>query len=94
MLPPPDVLGAIKLYCGDLYGGKLTCLDSEQVARLTNCWNTAVKDVWGLPRSTHRVYTRWLSSDHSNQREDLAARWPNFFRSLLNGPSPEVAVVA
>ena len=23
-----DVLGAIKLYCGDLYGGMLTCLDS------------------------------------------------------------------
>ena len=27
-----DVLGAIKLYCGDLYGGMLTRLDSEQVA--------------------------------------------------------------
>ena len=27
---PSDVLGAIKLYCGDLYGGRLTCLDSEQ----------------------------------------------------------------
>ena len=29
---PLDVLGAIKLYCGDLYGGMLTLLDSEQVA--------------------------------------------------------------
>ena len=29
---PSDVLGAKKVYCGDLYGGMLTCLDSEQVA--------------------------------------------------------------
>ena len=29
---PSDVLGAIKLYCSDLYGGMLTRLDSEQVA--------------------------------------------------------------
>ena len=76
---PLDVLGAIKLYCGDLYGGILTCLDIEQVALLTNSWNTAVKDVWGLPRSTHRVYTKWLSSDHTSLREDLASCWPNFF---------------
>ena len=46
---PPDVLGAIKLYCRDCYGGMLTRLDGDQVACLTNCWNTAVKDVWGLP---------------------------------------------
>ena len=61
---------------------------------MANCWNTAVKDVWRLPWSTHRVYTKWLSSDHTSLREDLASRWPNFFCSLLNGPSPEVAVVA
>ena len=48
----------------------------------------------GLPQSTHRVYTKWLSSDHTSLREDLASRWPNFFQSLLNGPSPEVAVIA
>ena len=40
------------------------------------------------------MYTQWLSSDHTSLREDLASHWPNFFRSLLNGPSPEVAVVA
>ena len=61
---------------------------------LTKCWSTAVKDVWGLPRSTHTVYTRWLSCGHTSLQEDLAARWPKFFRSLLAGPSPEAAVVA
>ena len=40
------------------------------------------------------MYTRWLSAGHTSLREDLVARWPKFFRSLLTGPSPEVAVVA
>ena len=60
---------------------------------MTNCWDTAVKDVYGLPRSTHRVYTKWLSSDHTSLKEDLASRWPKFYRSLLKGPSPEVGTV-
>jgi hypothetical protein len=91
---PSEVLGAIKLYCGDLYGGMLARLDGDPAKKLTNCWNTAIKDIWGLPRSTHTVYTRWLSSGHTSLREDLAARWPKFLRSLLSGPSPEAAVVA
>ena len=91
---PTEVLGAVKLYCGDLYGGMLSPIDSETVKQLTNCWNTCVKDVWGLPRNTHTVFTRWLSAGHTSLQDDLMARWPKFFRSLLTGPSPEAAVVA
>ena len=47
--------------------------------KFTNCWNTAVN-------------TR--CTGHTGMREDLAARWLNFFRSLITGPSPEVVVVA
>ena len=50
--------------------------------------------MWGLDRATHRVYARWLGSGHSTIREDLLCRWPKFFQSLLNGPSPEAAVLA
>ena len=91
---PPEILGAVKMYCSDMYGGMLYRLDSGPTRALTNCWNTTVKDVWGLPRSSHTVYARWLSSGHSSLREDLLARWPKFFRSLVTGPSPEAAVVA
>ena len=91
---PAEVLGAIKLYCGDLYGGMLARLDSPEATKLMNCWGTAVKDVWGLHRATHRVYARWLGRGHTTIQEDLLSRWPKFFRSLLNGPSPEAAVLA
>ena len=72
----------------------LSPIDSEAVKQLTNCWNTAVKDVWGVPRQTHTVFTRWLAGGHTSLRDDLLARWPKFLRSLLTGPSPEAAVVA
>ena len=91
---PAEVLGAVKLYCGDLYGGMLARLDGGPASQLMNCWGTTVKDVWGLSRATHSVHARWLSCGHSSIREDLLSRWPNFFRSLLCGPSPEAATLA
>ena len=72
----------------------LARLDSPEATKLMNCWGTCVKDVWGLHRATHKVYARWLGSGHTTIREDLLSRWPKFFRSLLNGPSPEVAMLA
>ena len=91
---PAEVLGAVKLYCGDLYDGMLARLDGVPAIQLMNCWAKTVKDVWGIPRATHSVYARWLSSGHSSIREDLLSRWPKFFRSLLSGPSPEAATLA
>ena len=53
-----------------------------------------MNDVWGLPRNTHTVLTRWLSAGHTSLWDDVLARWPKFYHSLLTGPSPEAAVVA
>ena len=50
--------------------------------------------MWEVPRSTHRIYARWLSGSVSSLRENLLSRWVKFFQSLLSGPSPEVAVIA
>ena len=91
---PEDTLAAVKLYCGDLYGGILARLDSVAATQLMNCWGITVKDVWDVPRETHRVYARWLSDQCSSFREDLLARWVKFYQSLLTGPSLEVAVIA
>ena len=91
---PDNTLGAVKLYCGDLYGGMLARLDGVAATQLMNCWGVTVKDVWDVPRATHRVYARWLAGQHSSFREDLLSRWVKFYQSLLTGPSLEVAVIA
>ena len=91
---PAETLGAVKLYCCDLYGGMLANLGGQPATQLMNCWGTTVKDVWRVPRPTHRVYARWLGSGFSSIREDLLSRWVKFFQSLVNGPSLEVAILA
>ena len=83
---PNETLGAVKLYCGDLYGGMLARLDSTAATQLMNC-------MLGH-HSQGRVHAGWLSGQHSSFREDLLARWVKFYQSLITGPSPEVAVIA
>ena len=73
---PTQVLGAVKVFASDLYGGMLWRLDSQPALQVTRCWNTCVKDVWGLSRATHTSLTQvfqhlvtcragWLSRRHS-----------------------------
>ena len=66
-----ETLGAVKLYCCDLYCGMLARLGGQPATQLMNCWGTCVKDVWRVPRPTHRIYTRWLGIGFSSIREDL-----------------------
>ena len=87
---PIQVLGPVKVYSADMYGAMLWRLDSEPALKFTRCWNTCVKNVWGLSRATHTATVRWLAS----LREDLMARWVKFFQSLLSSASPEVATNA
>ena len=35
---PSEYLGAVRLYCGDLYGTVLARPDSAPATKLTNCW--------------------------------------------------------
>merc|ERR1712082_268032 len=91
---PEEILSAVRLYCCDAYGGMLAQLRGGPAQQLMNCWSTTVKDVWGLPRSTHTVFTRWLGAAHVTLREDLCGRWVKFYKSLYNSPSPEVEIVA
>ena len=59
-----------------------------------NCWGITVKDVWDVPRETHRVCACWLSDQCSSFQEDLLAQWVKFYQSVITGPSLKVAVIA
>ena len=91
---PTEVLAAVKLFAADLYGGMLWRLDSPEAQQVMRCWNTTVKDVWGLDRATHTATVRWLASPHSSLREDLLSRWVKYFQSCVNSRSPEVCTIA
>lgn len=91
---PSEILAAIKLYAADLYGGMMMRLDGVMAKQVMNCWGVTVKDVFGVPRSTHSTLARWLSYGLSSLREDLLTRWVKFYQSLLTSSSPHLITIA
>ena len=91
---PVEVLRAVKVFAGDLYGGNLWQLRSDKASQVFNAWNTCIKLAWQVPRSTHTYFVdRLLSSGISHVRDDILARYVTFIQSLRKSPSPEVSVL-
>ena len=92
---PVQILEAINTYCGDHYGSMIWDLYSEGAGQYFRCWNTAVKLVWNVPRSTHTYFvTCQLAASFVSTRTKILSRYVKFFQSLLKSKSPEVVLVA
>ena len=92
---PEQVLQAVKVYCCDFYGSRLWDLYGDQAEQLYRCWNTCLKLSWDVPRSTHTFFVDGLlGCGFPTSRQQILSRYVKFYRSLLNSPSHEVAVVA
>ena len=58
-------------------------------------WNTCVKLIFGVPRSTFTYLVEGLfAKDQTSLRNQILARYPGFYRKLLTSPSKEVRVLA
>ena len=86
-----DVLRAVKVFAGDLYGGNLWQLRSDKASQVFNAWNTCIK----LALQVSRTYfvDRLLSSGISHVRDDILARYVTLLKSLRKSPSKEVFVL-
>jgi hypothetical protein len=92
---PAQMLRAVKVYCCDFYGSMLWDLFGNQAQQMYRTWNTCVKLAWDVPRSTHTFFVDGLlGSGLPSIRQQILGRYPKFFKSLLDSPSLEVAVVA
>ena len=69
-------------------------LEDQSAQRVMNCWNTTIKNVWGVTRATHTATAWWLACGHSSFKEDLLARWVKYFQSMLASASVEVTTIA
>ena len=59
------------------------------------CWNTCVKLVFGVPRSTFTYLVEgFLAENQPSLRNQILSRYPGFYRKLLTSPSKEVRVLA
>ena len=91
---PVEVLRAVKVFAGDLYGGNLWQLRGDMANQVFNAWTTCIKLTWQVPRNTHTYFVdRMLACGISHIRDDLLARYVTFLRSLRRSPYKEVSVL-
>ena len=91
---PVEVLRAVKVFAGDLYGANLWNLGGALAEQVYNAWTTCIKLTWNVPRATHTYFMDMLlGCGISHVKTDILARYVNFFKSLRESPSMEVSVL-
>ena len=92
---PDQVLSAITLYACHFYGAMLWDLSSDICGQVYRSWNTCVKLVWDVPRSTHTyLVDNLLATNHTSIKKLILSRYVKFHKNLLKSKSDEVRILA
>ena len=92
---PQQILQAVQVLSTDAYGSMLWELSSNPAEQYFKCWNTCIKLVYGVPRSTFTYLVEgYFAADQTSLRNQVLSRYPGFYRNLLNSPSREVRLLA
>ena len=84
----------VQVLCCDGYGSMLWDLESNRAEEYFRSWNTTVKLAWGVPRSCFTYLVEgFLAEGQTSLRNHILARYPGFYRSLLESPSREVRML-
>ena len=91
---PDQILRALEVYCCDGYGSMLWSLYSDTAESYFKAWNTAVKLVHNIPRSTFTYLVEgFFAANHVSLRNQVLSRYPGFVQNLLSSPSKEVRLL-
>jgi hypothetical protein len=92
---PQQVLKMVQILCCDAYGSMLWDLRSNTAEQFFKSWNTCVKLVYRVPRSTYTYLVEgFFASSQCSLRNQVLSRYPGFYRNLLASPSREVRMLA
>ena len=70
-------------------------LSSTCIVQFFKCWNTGVKLVYGVTRSTFTYLVEGhLAAGHTSLRNHVLSRYSGFYRNLLQSPSKEVRILS
>ena len=90
-----EVLRAVKVFAGDLYGSNLWKLSDGMAHQVYHAWDMCVKLAWQVPRGSHTYFVeRLLNCGISHVKTDILSRYVNFFKSLRRSPSMEVSIMS
>ena len=85
----------VPLLCCDGYGSMLWDLKGDSAQQYFRSWNTCVKLIYDVPRSTFTYLVEgFLAKSQTSLRNQILSRYPGFFRKLLTSPSKEVRILA
>ena len=92
---PQQIMQAVQVLSTDAYGSMLWDLASSQAEQYFKCWNTCIKLVYGVPRSTFTYLVEgFFAAGQTSLRNQIISRYPGFYRNLLKSPSKEVRLLA
>ena len=92
---PVEILRAVKIHCGSLYGAMLWDLGGPGAGQMYSAWNTCVKLTWNVPRATRSYFVdQLLTCGLTNIKSDILSRYTKYLKSLENSPSKEVSIMA
>ena len=84
----------VQILCCDGYGSMLWDLQGDPAEQYFRSWNTSVKLIHGVPRSTFTYLVEgFLAGSQISLRNQILGRYPGI-RKLLNSPSREVRILA
>ena len=91
---PTQVLNAISIYSAHFYGAMLWDLSSDMAGQVYRSWNTCVKLVWDVPRSTHNYFVEHLlAKDFASVRKRILSQYVRFVQKLPRSTSKEIRIL-
>ena len=79
---PEQVMKAVQVFCCDAYGSMLWQLNSESAKQYFKSWNTSVKLIYDVPRSTFTYLVEgYFAKGFVSLRNQVISRYSNSSRS-------------
>ena len=92
---PEQIMQAVQVLCTDAYGCMLWDLSADRAEQFFKSWNTCVKLVFDIPRSTFTYLVEGhFAAAFTSLRNQIISRYPGFYWNLLKSPSKEVRILA
>lgn len=85
---PAHIMKAVQIFACDGYGSMLYDFSSCSSESLFKSWNTCIKLIWGVPRSTFTYLVKnTLTNDFVSLRHQVYGRYINYFQGLFKSSS-------
>ena len=92
---PEQKIRAVQVYACDGYGSMLYDFSSSSCESFFKSWNTCMKLIWKVPRSTFTYLVEHvLAADFTSLRNQVYGRFASYFQNLFRSSSREVRHLA